>query len=86
MGQMGNPKHYRQLYLEAFLKAPGDPITKEYVLPALVDQLMREDGLPVEVLETSAVWFGITYQEDKAAVQADLKALHDKGDYPESLD
>ena len=73
--------------LEAFLKSPeGDPLTKEFVLPALVDRLMHEVCLPVEVLETNAVWFGITYQEDKAAVQAALKALHDRGDYPESLD
>ena len=61
-------------------------LKKEYVLPALVDQLMHETHMPVEVLETNAVWFGITYHEDKATVQDALKALHDQGDYPESLD
>ena len=76
-----------EAHFAAFLKDPsGDPMKKEYVLPALVDQLMHEVSLPVEVLETSAVWFGITYHEDKETVQAALKALHDKGDYPESLD
>ena len=74
-------------HLSAFLNDPeGNPLKKEYVLPALVDQLMHEIGLQVEVLETNAVWFGITYHEDKAIVQAALKALHDKGDYPDSLD
>ncbi len=74
-------------HFASFLKAPdGDPMKKEYVLPALVDQLMHEVAMPVEVLETNAVWFGITYHEDKATVQASLKALHDQGDYPESLD
>ena len=74
-------------HLSAFLNDPeGNPLKKEYVLPALVDQLMHEIGLQVEVLETNAVWFGITYHEDKAIVQAALKALHDKGDYPDCLD
>ncbi len=73
--------------LAAFLRdGAGDPLKKEYVLPALVDQLMHEAGLQVEVLETNAVWFGITYHEDKATVQASLKALHDRGDYPASID
>ena len=76
-----------EAHFEAFLKDPsGDPMKKEYVLPALVDQLMHETHMPVEVLETNAVWFGITYHEDKATVQDALKALHDQGDYPESLD
>ncbi len=73
-------------YLEAFLKnGEGDPLKKEYVLPSLVDTLMREQGLKVEVLSTDAVWFGVTYKEDKAYVAGELKKLHDSGAYPEKL-
>ena len=73
-------------YLSAFLKASdGDPLKKEFVLPALVDTLMRETGLKVEVLSTDAVWFGVTYREDKAYVAGELKKLHDRGDYPAAL-
>ena len=73
-------------HLASFLASPeGDPLKKEYVLPALVDTLMHEEGLKVEVLSTDAVWFGVTYQEDKAYVAGELKKLHDKGDYPEKL-
>ncbi|MDD6141959.1 MAG: sugar phosphate nucleotidyltransferase [bacterium] len=57
----------------------------EYVLPVLVDQLMHEDGLKVDVLSTKAVWFGVTYQEDKPYVQAELKKMHENGTYPEKL-
>lgn len=72
--------------LTAFLKdAGGDPLKKEYALPTLVDQLMNQQGLPVEVLSTKAVWFGVTYREDKAYVAGELKKLHDKGDYPPAL-
>lgn len=73
-------------YLEAFLRAPGgDPLKREYVLPTLVDQLMHEKGLSVEVLSTGAVWFGVTYREDKDYVAGELKKLHARGDYPEKL-
>ena len=73
-------------YLAAFLNSgEGDPLKKEFVLPALVDTLMRETGLKVEVLSTDAVWFGVTYREDKAYVAGELKKLHDRGDYPAAL-
>jgi len=72
--------------LAAFLRADnGDPMKKEFALPTLIDQLMREEGLTVEVLSTTAVWFGVTYREDKATVTAELKKLHDAGVYPERL-
>ncbi|MBQ9307758.1 MAG: NTP transferase domain-containing protein [Clostridia bacterium] len=71
---------------EAFLKHGGqDPLKCEYVLPTLVDELMHETGLPVKVLSTHAVWFGMTYKEDKAYVAGELKKLHDSGFYPETL-
>ena len=72
--------------LAAFLNSrSGDPLTREYVLPTLVDQLMKDEGLKVEVLSTHAVWFGVTYQEDKAHVSQELQKLHDAGVYPEKL-
>ena len=71
--------------LNAFLQGPGDPLTKEYALPTLVDHLMRQDGLNVEVLSTDAVWFGVTYREDRAYVAGELQKLHDAGQYPPAL-
>ena len=72
--------------LSAFLQdGSGDPLKKEYVLPTLVDELMREEELTVDVLNTHAVWFGITYQEDKPLVQEALRKLHAAGAYPEKL-
>lgn len=72
--------------LEAFLRAEsGDPMKKEYVLPTMVDEMMREDGLKVDVLSTDAVWFGVTYREDKPQVAAELKRLHESGAYPPAL-
>jgi hypothetical protein len=73
-------------YLADFLKDnSGDPLKKECLLPALVDSLMHTSGLKVEVLSTDAVWFGVTYKEDKDYVAAELQKLHDNGSYPPAL-
>ncbi len=73
-------------YLKDFLAdTSGDPLKKECLLPSLVDVLMHTAGLKVEVLSTDAVWFGVTYKEDKAYVTAELKKLHDSGSYPPAL-
>ena len=71
--------------LTDFLAGPGDPLTKEYALPTLVDKLMHTSGLTVEVLSTDAVWFGVTYREDKTYVMGELQKLHDAGQYPPAL-
>lgn len=71
---------------DKFLKSLSPTELKaEYVLPVLVDQLMHEDGMQIDVLSTDAVWFGVTYQEDKPYVQAELKKMHENGVYPEKL-
>jgi hypothetical protein len=47
--------------------------------------MMREEGLTVDVLTTEAVWFGVTYKEDKPYVQQQLLAMHKNGFYPDIL-
>ena len=75
-----------QKYLSDCLKDDsGDPLKKECLLPALVDDQMHTQGLQVEVLSTRAVWFGVTYKEDKDYVAAELKKLHENGSYPPAL-
>ncbi len=69
--------------LIAFLQSgEGDPIKKECVLPVEIDRLMHTDGLTVEVLQTDAVWFGVTYLADQEYVAGELRKLHARGVYP----
>lgn len=70
----------------AFLEdIPEGEIKREYLLPAIVDQLIKADKASVKVLETRDKWFGVTYKEDKASVVAAFKGLIAAGVYPENL-
>lgn len=63
-----------------FLADLPDPQKSEYLLPIIVDGLLKE-RTEVAVLSTDADWFGITYQEDKASVIASFQALYAAGAY-----
>lgn len=62
----------------------GD-IKSEYLLPKIIDRLVRSGRAGVTVLETRDKWFGVTYREDKPAVAAAIKELVARGVYPEKL-
>lgn len=62
-----------------------NPLKSEYLLPNIVDRLIKEKRASVKVLESKDHWFGVTYQEDKPAVEAAFKDLIEKGVYPDNL-
>ena len=63
----------------------GTSPKKEFTIPSVVDGLIRSGRGTVKVLDTTARWFGVTYREDKATVQASIRALVAAGDYPQAL-
>ena len=73
-------------YFREFLKdLSPEELKAECLLPVLVDRLITAGKMDVAVLNTDAVWFGVTYQEDRPIVEQELKKLHDNGTYPKSL-
>ncbi|MBE6668281.1 MAG: hypothetical protein E7607_08245 [Ruminococcaceae bacterium] len=69
-----------------FLKnIPDGEIKAEYALPTFIDKIITEKNHKVSVLSTSAVWFGVTYIEDRATVAAALLEKRNIGEYPERL-
>lgn len=70
---------------DAFLHAAGDNPRAECLLPDMVDRKLQAGELRVSVLSSAGQWFGMTYQEDRAAVVQALRRLHERGEYPESL-
>ncbi len=69
----------------AWLKENINVPKSEFLIPTVVDELVHEGKASLKVLETSSVWFGVTYKEDKPGVVKALKALVDKGEYKEGL-
>ena len=69
-----------------FLKGvkPGD-IKAEYLLPGIIDGLLKSGKATVRVLETKDKWFGVTYKEDKQSVVDSFKKLIADGVYNEKL-
>ena len=63
----------------------GNELKAEYLLPGIVDDLIKEGSAQVKVLDTKDKWFGVTYQEDKYVVKDSLQQLVDKGIYPSKL-
>lgn len=66
-------------------KAVENPLKAEYYLPSVPDALIREGKAQVRVLETGERWYGVTYHEDLAAVQAAMSRMRAAGLYPEKL-
>lgn len=70
----------------AFLKnVPEGNIKAEFLLPQVIDALVQEGKGTVQVLDSQDKWFGVTYQEDKAAVVAAIQKLVSDGVYQERL-
>ena len=73
-------------YFEEFLRSEkGKELKSECLLPVMVDDLMRRDEREVSVLHSADRWFGMTYQQDRETVAAELRRLHEEDAYPESL-
>ena len=77
---------YAQMYFDEFLRClDPEEIKKEYLLPVLVDLLIKNGRLKVRMLKTDSVWFGVTYREDQPYVEQELRQLHKAGVYPSQL-
>lgn len=63
----------------------NNPLKAEYLLPTIVDDLIKEGRAQVSVLETHDRWFGVTYREDKEMVVRSFSNLVKHGVYPERL-
>ncbi len=62
-----------------------DPLKKEYLLPSIVDNMIRDGLITVEVLPVNDKWFGLTYAEDKPMVVEKLNEMIENGVYPAKL-
>jgi hypothetical protein len=70
----------------SFLAANVDNLNEcEFLLPTVVGELLREQQAVVSVLPTPEPWHGITYKNDRPAVERAIADLISRGVYPERL-
>ena len=77
--------NYTELEFRDFLKKNADELKAEFLIPSLVDQLIRREIATVKVLKSDAVWFGVTYTDDKPATIQSIRRLVEEGKYPSNL-
>ena len=68
-----------------FIQDNIENLKAEFYIPTVVNQLIQSGTSTVEVLDTTAGWFGVTYAEDRPSVVAKIQALVDAGEYPAKL-
>ena len=69
-----------------FFETNKDNMEKaEFLIPDVLFEAIRENFATVEVLKTTATWYGVTYKEDTPSVREALKKLVDDGQYPNHL-
>ncbi len=73
--------------LESFMKGAliQNPAKAEFFLPFLVSDEMEAGNCSVDVLTTTAKWYGVTYAADRPVMVDFLKSETEKGTYPDGL-
>lgn len=85
MGFDSSVKEFYKQYFQDFLDEYLDHPTREFYMPLVVQRLIDEEGAEIPVLSRAGKWFGVTYQEDKAATNHNIDTLIAQGEYPENL-
>ena len=76
--------HLKTMFIE-FLNKEGSAMKSEYLIPTVVNNLIRSGQKQVHVLRTSSKWFGVTYKEDKPFVVQQIQLLINNDLYPKQL-
>jgi hypothetical protein len=78
---------YSEQYFKEFLsdRKNMENLKAEFFIPLMVNKLITEGTATCEVLDTTSVWFGVTYAADRQATVDRIQKLVDEGVYPKKL-
>ena len=72
--------------LPIFLEDNKDNLDNcEFLIPIVLNELLKEEKVIVDVIETNATWYGVTYKEDKELVVNAINEMIDKKIYSNNL-
>ena len=72
-------------FTEFLASIKGNDCKAEYLLPTIVDDMLKKDQVCLSVLPSKDRWFGVTYKEDTPIVKQAFADLIAKGVYKEKL-
>ena len=76
---------YLKTMFVGFLNDEGNELKSEYLIPSVVNDLIKSDREDVHVLRSASSWFGVTYKDDRPFVMGEIQKLIDRGTYPKQL-
>lgn len=59
----------------------GQDLKREFFLPSVVMQVIKENAGTITAISTTSSWFGMTYPEDRLEAKNKIQALIDQGAY-----
>ncbi|MDR1913680.1 MAG: nucleotidyltransferase [Clostridiales bacterium] len=62
-----------------------NPLKCEYLLPTVVNDLIKENRVTFDTIPTTEKWYGVTYKEDMPSVQAAISRMKLENIYPARL-
>ena len=68
-----------------FLDANMQDPKAEFLMPKMADHFIKTGQGVIDIVPTTAKWFGVTYKEDAPVVQESINRLVREGVYPENL-
>ena len=68
-----------------FIKELNGDLTKETLIPIVLNELLKEKKIKVKNKRTDEKWYGITYREDLDKIKRVIKEKQLKGEYPKEL-
>lgn len=74
-----------KVLFEAYAAANIHSPKAEFYIPTVMTHLLTSGRGTCKMFRSTSDWFGVTYPEDKPAVQEQLNRLHAQGAYPASL-
>lgn len=63
----------------------GNPLKAEYFIPLVINSLISRDEGSVNVMNSGAKWYGVTYKEDRELVSNAIDKMIRDGIYPKNL-
>ena len=72
---------YLEKDFKEFMDEHSTELKSEFLLPLVVDKLIKSNTKKVKVLVAQDKWYGVTYKEDLDGVVSAIKALCDQGKY-----